>query len=183
MNNSMIGLHLTLSKSGLNCPKLNTFSERLQIQKKIYLIQILGFDLGYRFGWYLRGPYCRELTGDAFALKDELAAGRKDHEQFHLTDLAIQTIRKAEELWMAPEDLAITNDQWLELLASIHYLRHIAYWPKNNSKDFEDIFDLLVSEKPQFKNHKADAQKAWERLNRFGLIEAKTNSQMREGLG
>ncbi len=37
------------------------FHSRLSLQKTVYLIQLAGIDLGYRFSWYRHGPYSREL--------------------------------------------------------------------------------------------------------------------------
>ena len=95
MTHDRVTLKLTLAKAGISSVTLATFSERLNIQKRVYLTQLTGLDLGYRFGWYIRGPYCRELTADAFTLKDELTAGDKDYEQFYLLDEAIQKIDSA----------------------------------------------------------------------------------------
>lgn len=48
--------------------RMDSFSERLKYQKMVYLMQLFGIDLGYRFEWYLRGPYCTELTADGFEI-------------------------------------------------------------------------------------------------------------------
>ena len=111
---------------------------------------------------------------DAFTLRDELAAGEKDFKGFKFSPQSTERIEKAERLWDVPSGLSVHNDQWLELLASIHYLKHIAYWPKDSNKEFEAIFKSLIEAKPQFANAKAAAQRAWDRLNEFGLIVAKT---------
>lgn len=173
MTPTRITLKLTLAQAGIPNLTLDSFSQRLNIQKRIYLTQLMGYDLGYRFGWYIRGPYSRELTEDAFTLKDELAAGDTDHEQYQLSDEAVATVRKAEQLWTKPDGLSVSLDHWLELLASVHFLKHIAYWPKGTGKDFDAVFAALVTAKPQFKDRKADVRKAWNRLDEFGLIAAK----------
>jgi hypothetical protein len=174
MTPARAGLKLILEKAGISDINLETFSQRFNIQKRIFLIQVMGCDLGYRFGWYIRGPYCRDLTADAFALKDELNAGERDYEKFHLELETSERIGRAQALWARPGDLDVSNDDWLELLASIHYLRHIAYWPKGGSKDFASVFRALVEAKPKFSDDRAGAKRAWDRLAEFGLIEAKT---------
>lgn len=174
MTPARIELKLTLAEVGIPNPTLDSFSERLNVQKKVYLTQLMGYDLGYRYGWYLRGPYCRELTVDAFTLKDELASGERDHEQYALSEEAVEKIEMAERLWATPPGLGVTRDQWLELLASVHYLKHIAYFPRAAAKDFEAVFKALTAAKPQFKDKREDVRKAWDRLNEFGLIAAKT---------
>ncbi len=175
MNSARIELKLVLDQAGIDNISLDTFSQRFNIQKRIYLIQIMGYDLGYRYGWYLRGPYSRNLTVDAFTLRDELNAEEKDYAGFKLSPESTERIGKAKELWDVPNGLSVSNDQWLELLASLHYLKHIAYWPnKDTTKDFEGVFTSLVETKPHFKNYRTDAQRAWERLSEFGLLNAKT---------
>jgi uncharacterized protein YwgA len=46
------------------------FDNRLKVQKYIYLMQRFGLNLGYSFSLYIRGPYCTELTKDAFQMKN-----------------------------------------------------------------------------------------------------------------
>jgi len=174
VNPARITLKLVLDQAGIEEITLDSFSQRFNIQKKIYLAQLMGLDLGYRFGWYLRGPYCTDLTSDAFTLRDELRGGETDHQGRQLSAGANQQVEKARKLWEVPPGLSVNADQWLELLASVHYLKHIAYWPKGASRDFEAVFAALIQTKPQFKDRKADAQRAWNRLEEFGLIKAKT---------
>ena len=66
MNKGRILLKLVLDNIGLGNLELDTFLKRLRLQKKIYLLQLTGLDSGYRYNWYLRGPYCPSLTEDAF---------------------------------------------------------------------------------------------------------------------
>ena len=47
---------------------MGDFDGRLRLQKTIQLLQSFGIDLGYRYNWYLRGPYCPELAKDGFKL-------------------------------------------------------------------------------------------------------------------
>lgn len=166
---------LALVLDYLNVPiTLQSFSNRLNLQKKVYLSQIAGTDLGYRFGWYLRGPYSTSLTRDAFTLKDEMATGDTEYKGFQLAPEATKALDKAKELWAVPPGFAGGNDDWLELLASLHYLRHIAYRPPGAKRDFDEVFDVLIQSKPQFAKRKEEARAAWKRLDEFGLIKAKT---------
>lgn len=174
MDAARIELKLVLDQAGVDGSKLDTFSQRFNIQKRVYLIQISGYELGYRFGWYLRGPYSRDLTADAFTLRDELLDGEKDFEGYTLAKEGTERIDRARGLWNLPPNADVDNDQWLELLASLHYLRHIAYWPHASSKNFDAVFAKLVDSKPQFRDSETSARKAWGRLQEFGLIVAKS---------
>jgi uncharacterized protein YwgA len=173
VNSDRIQLKLVLDRAGVPV-ELDTFSKRFNIQKRVYLIQVAGCDLGYRYGWYLRGPYSTNLTADAFTLKTELTAGEQEYLSHSLSAQAAESIDKAKSLWEGPEDARIDSDGWLELLASLHYLKHIAYWPKNITRDFDAVFAKLVESKPKFANAQVAARRAWDRLDEFGLLRAKT---------
>ena len=68
MNRRQIALKLVMSQLGIP-PTLDSFDDRLILQKKIYLAQQAGVDLGYHYYWYLRGPYSRALVGDAYDME------------------------------------------------------------------------------------------------------------------
>jgi len=66
MNRRQIALKLVLDALGVPAT-MTSFDERLALQKTIYLAQQVGVPLGYQFSWYLRGPYSKDLTSDAYA--------------------------------------------------------------------------------------------------------------------
>jgi len=148
----------------------STVSKRLVLQKKIYLLQISGLDLRYRYNWYLHGPYCSSLTEDAFLLKDELNYD-EDFKEYTLSSNAKNDIEMAKKIWEAPEN--VDSRSWLELLASLHYLKHTAYWPKN-SPTKEQIFKKLVKTKPQFADKPDLVEQGWQHLEQIGLLENRT---------
>ncbi len=47
-------------------PSLNNFENRLKMQKIICLLEIMGMDIGYNFGIYVRGAYSPDLTEDLY---------------------------------------------------------------------------------------------------------------------
>lgn len=49
---------------------MSSFRGRLLFQKTVQLLQSFGIDLGYRYNWYLRGPYSPDLAKVGFELKD-----------------------------------------------------------------------------------------------------------------
>ncbi len=173
MDSARIYLKLVFDEIGLTTD-LGSFAKRLAVQKKIYLAQLFGMDLGYRFGWYLRGPYCPELTADAFTLRDEIQTGDNEAEDYCLANDAQSRIAEANRFCAVPSELAVSEQDWLELLASLHYLRHIAYRPAARGADFDSVFDSLKRSKPRFSDMESEALAAWERLEEFGLISSKT---------
>ena len=74
---------------------MNSLMQRLLIQKKIYLTQLTGLDLGHRFSWHIHGPYCRELTSDAFQLVEAIENDESIPVDRPLNPLAKQFVGKA----------------------------------------------------------------------------------------
>lgn len=173
MNVERIDLALVLSALGVPL-NLDSFNKRLTVQKKVYLTQLMGVDLGFRFGWYLRGPYSTGLTETAFALIDDISTGDREFDKYSLHTETARKVKKANTLCTPPDNFQGSDEDWIELLASLHYLRHIAYRPKNAIRDFDDTFQELIETKPRFTNLKAQARQAWARLDEFQLIAKRT---------
>ena len=176
MNAGRIELALVLNKLGRMPLALDSFARRFDLQKRVYLAQVCGADLGYRYGWYLHGPYCRALTADAFLLRDEIADGERDFEKYALREDVSGRLERATALSERPAAFRGSEAEWLELLASLHYLRHIVYCPGGERPDFPKAFGLLAETKPQFAERKSDAKLAWQQLDDAGLIKAKVVS-------
>jgi len=49
--------------------KMDTFNDRLRLQKLVYMVEAFGVYLGYDYSWYLRGPYCTSLARTGFELE------------------------------------------------------------------------------------------------------------------
>lgn len=173
MNNSHILLKLVLEEIGFGNLEIDTFGARKVLQKKIYLLQLTGIDLGYRYNWYLKGPYSPALADDTFSLKEEIQYDEEFNEYVLSTDTEenFGTLKKLEVL---PKDSQAREDEWLELVASLHYLKHIAYWREKDNPNFKEVFQKLVNSKPHFKGKKGLAKLAWSRLDKVELITNKT---------
>lgn len=173
MNKDHILLKLVLDKIGFGNLQIEDFTARKILQKKIYLLQLLGIDLGYRYNWYLYGPYCPALANDTFTLRDEI----RYYDEFKHYELNSKTNSKCDKLnkFAIPTGTPKTNEsEWLELVASLHYLKHIAYWSAKNNPDFEEVFQKLGESKPHLADKRQLAEVAWERLDDVGLVERKT---------
>ncbi len=116
MDGRQIGFKLTLDALGLD-GAVETFDDRLIVQKAMYLAQAAGVDHGYFYRWYLRGPYCPAVADDAFAVALEAEQGVDDAQGWELDEASLAKLSGIRE-WMGREDLA----SWLELLASVHFL-------------------------------------------------------------
>jgi len=162
MNPQQIATALVMERLDLPL-KMDSFEDRLVLQKAIYLAQAKGVRLGYYFGWYLRGPYCPALASNGF---DIVAERRLEEDPLKGWKLDEESVNRLREL--AP--LVQQSDQkdrprWLELLASVHFLiergrvecspKRIASVLRSHGKDF--------SEK--------EVERAIQELRKHGLIQ------------
>ena len=100
---------------------VGTFDERLILQKAVYMLQSAGVHLGYRFRWYLRGPYSPEMTAGAFGIVGEGDAGRKELRGWKLDSETQERIERIKPLLASVGDKA-TQARRMELLASTLFL-------------------------------------------------------------
>ena len=135
---------------------MDTFEGRLILQKTVYLMQAFGLPLGYRFSWYLYGPYSPDLTKDGYEIKDiyktipKLKFVKQDRQKRFDDFIKILGDNK--------------NDAYfLELLASIHFLKKI--YPLENK---ENIVKKVEQKQPYIK--KKDCESAWQYLEKIELL-------------
>jgi len=133
-----------------------SFDSRLIFQKTVYLLQAFGLYLGYRFAWYISGPYSTGLTRDGYRLVDKFEES---------PDV---TLKK--ELLEARFDefLRFLGDRkndakWLETLASIHFLKSL-YLGKRD----KEIMHMILEKQPYLTNE--EFNKALAYLEQFGLL-------------
>jgi len=137
-------------------PQMNSFSQRKRLQKLGFLLKVWGFDVPYRFTWYVHGPYAPGLT--------QL-----------LYDISVTRDREGEEL-TADEEKGlkafknflgedITDSDKLELLASIHFLR-TEVSETGTSKD--EVLLVMKEKKPYFT--KAEIEQGWRKSVELGKL-------------
>ncbi len=103
----------------------SSFNHRLALQKTIYILQTAGVNLGYRYSWYLRGPYSRELAADAYSIREELDATFDESEGWKLDDQSTNTVERLKpSLTETPREFNGSLSKWLEVLASVLFLIH-----------------------------------------------------------
>ena len=119
MDKQQIALKLALDGLGVGF-KMDTFDDRLILQKAVYLAQAKGVNLGYYYSWYLYGPYTSALARDAFEIERELGEGFDDSEGWQLDEDCQNLLEKLTGLFRE-EDRA-TLALKLELLASVHFI-------------------------------------------------------------
>ena len=162
MDRQQISLKLTLD--ALEFPlRLETFDERMALQKTIYLCQVAGIHLGYRYNWYLRGPYSPDLTRDAFDLNAKQESALDEMAGWNLDDESIRRLNKIRPLWASKT--AEERPGWLELLASVPFLKR-SY--DGRDKDAAGLRQILVRNEKCFSED--EIHRAIKELVRHGLL-------------
>lgn len=158
---------------------MNSFKSRLELQKMIYLLQVNGINLGYKYNWYLHGPYCSDLAKVGFEYEEEILISKnfriEKDKWIGLIDeevkLRIQNINR----WiMDNKPDSMEKVDWIELLTSIHFIYTDDYYifEPNLAKD-KTISDL-VRLKPKFRSKKEEALVAWDLLYNRQLLSLET---------
>ena len=125
MNTAVTTLKLVLERLRVST-SISTLADRKRVQKAIELVQGAGIDLGYSFGWYIRGPYSPALTRDYFAL-DEATEGDEASStaSYELRSSVVERLDRLRPILDVPNDVPIEQPEWLELLASVDYLQRV----------------------------------------------------------
>lgn len=139
-------------------------NKRILFQKIIYLIQEKGYDMGFKFNWYLRGPYSSKLADYGYEIscndfefpqtsKLEMNGEAKDY---------VASLRSA----IFSEESVLSPTENAELLASLHYLYSHNVGTKSLTKD--EIINKLIILKNDF--NKDQAFSAYDKLEKLGLL-------------
>jgi uncharacterized protein YwgA len=132
---------------------ITDFDHRKRFQKAIYIGQLSGVDLGYRYGWYIKGPYSTELTRDYYALAQAEAGGEQVPADKQLKPELHTKLARLRSLFKVPKEVPLTPTDWLELIASWHYLRKVSRLDEPNARA------LMEKQKPNLAPHIGQANK------------------------
>ena len=133
MQESLIVLRLVLNALGQS-PNISTVDERKRLQKAIYLAQISGADMGYRFNWYVKGPYSPTLAKDYYLLAEHEPALRDADKKWALPSSLMSRLHSVRPLHTPPPDAPLSQPNWLELVASLHFLRHVSRMSEGDAR-------------------------------------------------
>jgi hypothetical protein len=145
----------------------STLEGRITFQKRIYLVQALGLDLGYRFTWNQYGPYSGELAQDGAVLSTSRDEVRDHGSILRLRESARALFSQLRELQeQRPPELSETA--WLELLTSVHFLATERGGVKSvRSVDVNAFLEQVVALKPYFALEQV--LQAWNRIEGLGV--------------
>ncbi len=120
---------------------INDFHNRLKIQKIVYLMNCKGLSLGYSFGIYMYGPYCADLTNDAYQMTELIDF--KDAQKVIPTDENKQKIFL--EFLSKIKGSSKENDfEWLEIVSSYLFLK------KNTNENDDEIIKTIMNKRKGF---------------------------------
>ena len=164
MDRQQISVKLTANSLGLPFG-IDSFQDRLIMQKAIYLAQAAGVHLGYFYQWYLHGPYSPSLTRDEFAISMDIAADMDESKGWTLDEVSLQRLKAIKPLFKENDRNKLALK--LELLASVHFLID----HKQVSKvDSDKITETLIRYNKPF--NKREVVEAIEELKTYGLLAA-----------
>lgn len=126
--------------NALSSFSLDEFKDRLRLQKLVFITRKLGYDSGFSFNWYARGPYSPSLTRMLFTANDQ--------NQLSLDEVDLNPT-EAEIVGQVRNFLQddIERPKVLELIASVWYfLRNRPYSLPERAQLIEQIIQL----KPQY---------------------------------
>lgn len=137
-----LGVSLTVfSQLSQNPFDKNEFLQKVELQKYAYFMNEFGVPCGdYSFFWNERGPYSQELQNEIYSY-DGAAM-----EPLELTPNAKSAIEKISIMKSSKKNDGVEGSSWLELLASVHFLKEYVY--SCFGRDY--IFSEIVRLKPQF---------------------------------
>jgi uncharacterized protein YwgA len=144
---------------------VDSFNQRLILQKAVYLLQSAGVRNGYRFRWYLKGPYCSELTSDAFGIVGEGEAGQKELGTWHLDSPSRKRVSQLSSLLHREGEQEHEQAKRLELFASVLFLINTK---QCSEADIGGTRQLLANSKKHFSED--EIREALSELRSHGLI-------------
>ncbi len=145
----------------------DSFDDRLICQKKVYLLQSLGTDLGYSYNWYVRGPYSPSLTNYVYNNLDVLTS--ENFSDYKLSVIAKKNVDKVNDL-VRDKITELSVVSWYELLASLLYIDNNRESWKIDKTDKTDkaLFKELIKYKPQYSEQQC--AEAYDILKQRGFV-------------
>ena len=116
---------------GLKVP--DSFDDRMEVQKIIYLAQEYGIPFGYDFEWYIRGPYCNQVAVDAHYMIDNPGKPK----ELQLDENKVKEFARIIEPYLK-------NPMWFEIASSLVYIRNENYPGRELSDVLSSIIEDLI---------------------------------------
>ena len=140
---------------------IDAVEDRVRFQKAIYLAQEAGVPLGYRYNWYVMGPYSPDLTRDYYALHEASYEGDSITGAKSLREPFLSNLERIVPAMTPPDGVNLNQSQWLELMSSVQYLLKAEDGDKHRTRQ------RLEATKPLLYEY---MDQAVERLSGVGLL-------------
>jgi uncharacterized protein YwgA len=128
-----------------------SFSDRIRIQKVVYMLKQFGADLKFGYTWYKHGPYSPSLTHTLYNPDDQDLRSRRE-----LTAAELRVVNETRNF--LGSDFYSADS--MELIASLIYL--IKHGPNSGLDSRSKIVSVLRQQKPQYSTEQVDA--AWDKI-------------------
>lgn len=146
---------------------MDTFNDRLRLQKLVYMVEAFGVYLGYDYSWYLRGPYCTSLARAGFELEQinyKIPDGARAKFMYPEVQKRFdRATRFIASIMKDPEDLTR-----LEIASSLHLLVETTGMTK------PDIINRVISKMSCLDLDRGSllrsCEEMWDKLCKEGLI-------------
>jgi len=143
---------------------IKTFDDRKKLQKTVYFLQKMGLNMGYKFGWYIHGPYSSDLTKDAFEYYSQKET-LDTTESPEILPFEKEILEKITKFFGNSKD----DPDMLEILASLDFIHNTAYIPDVEEMNKDVVLTQLKKLKPnKFKNQ--DIESSWNKLVQYNLV-------------
>ena len=163
MDTKLVALSLVLQELGVGLT-IDSLEDRILLQKAVYVSQQADVDLGYRFSWYIRGPYSPSLAKDYYRLEAATVDEPEPTRGKKLRPHVGKKLRELRPLMSVPKGVKLNPSEWLELVSSIHYLHNTV-----GRDDPSLARERLCSLKPR---HSKYMERAESELVEFGLLDS-----------
>ncbi len=157
-------LYSYLKAIGADNLDIKDFNDRLKLQKYIYLLQEFRVDLGFRFRYYIRGPYSPDLADAGYRLDYMKKEGLLDSEPVKVMVDNGDRVEEFKRFICGYRD----NPKMLELLATIHFLSNYSYNPQPKTQKDIKKFIQDSETKPNFTDD--EYREAFIKLRKSGLV-------------
>ena len=162
MDRRLHNLQLVLDQLGVGTD-IDSLDRRVTLQKAVYLAQEVGIPLLYRYSWYVMGPYSPNLTRDYYALQEQPGEAKEAIKNLTLKEPFASNVARLKAAMNPPDEVKLEKRDWLELLASVHYLM------ANANMDQTKTRLSLDAAKPHLSDH---TDLATETLQQLGLLQS-----------
>lgn len=134
---------------------MESFNNRLKLQKFVYLLKAFGINLGYNFNFYIYGPYSTQLMIDGYQVTE---FGRTPEVKFE-PELE-EKFNKFKEFYKNHRE----DIEWLEIAASVHLLKQLGL-------SYNEIINKIKNKRPELNDKETQINKIIEELKEVSLIE------------